>query len=486
MRRLLLILITFISFGCTTHSFAADDSTPLVKIRLLAEKAEVKGGEEIWIGTEQSIAPHWHTYWKNPGDSGTPPAIKWTLPDGFEVSDIHWPTPDKIPYEPLLNYGYEENVVLLQKLRLPENLPTGEITLSADIELLVCKVECIPEYGTYTLTLNGPNAAAEDNKAYFKQAFDKLPKHADFEAVYSENNDNFMLEIKSKSIDFTQTNLNAVEIIPQEWGIIKNAAPSEARVQDGTLIIEQPRDERELSAISTLNGVLKLTGLDATQNNFKITATPKAESAQSNTSAQESAASFSITKILQAIAFALIGGLILNLMPCVFPVLSIKALSLVKIAEKHPEHARMHGLAYTAGVMLSFLVIAGALIVLQAGGSQIGWGFQLQNPLIVGLLSYLLFIIGLNLIGFFEFVNPFAKYWRRPRTKRWTNRIILYRHLGNISRHAVYRTLYGRGNRLCTCATCLCIFNHFCRAWPRFGSTISGFILHTIRTTRLA
>lgn len=391
----------------STAAFAQNNDAPLVNIRLLAERAAVQPGDEIWVAMEQIIEPHWHTYWQNPGDSGTPTAIAWDLPEGFEISDLHWPAGERISYGTLLNYGYEERVVLLQKLKIPQNIPPGEITLSADIELLVCKEECIPEYGTYTLSLNGANAAEENNSALIEMARKTLPTQTSWTVEYAGDEENFSLTFADIPADILNTlDTNTIELLPIDWGMVSNSAKAQSQIIDNLITLSQKRGERALTDLEHFNGVLKATSETGEVQSFAFQARPAgiapAKNAESTPQTSEN------ISFIQALLFALIGGLILNLMPCVFPVLSIKALSLCKCAEKDPTHARILGLSYTAGVILSFVGIAALLIILKAGGEQIGWGFQLQNPIVVGLLAYLLFVLGLNLSGFFEFANPFA------------------------------------------------------------------------------
>ncbi|HOO82314.1 MAG TPA: protein-disulfide reductase DsbD family protein [Alphaproteobacteria bacterium] len=406
MRILFLILSLLFASLSATSAYAQNDESPKVKIRLLPEHANVQPGEELWIGIDQSIAQGWHTYWKNPGDSGTPLNISWTNLD-IEAGPLHWPSPHKIPYERLMNYGYENKLVVLQKLKLPENLPTHlPVTLTANIEILVCKETCIPEYGTYNLTLNEPDTRSEDNSAFINKARQNLPQNAGWTASFNQVDQDLVLKLNPPAELLKTINLASIELFPEDWGLISNPVKTQAFIQDGALIIKQTRGERPLKEIKQTSGILAFETNDGVHAAYHFTATKNAaKTIQQETS--KTAQSGSLNFITAAL-FALLGGLILNLMPCVFPVLSIKALSLIKISEKHPDLARLHGLSYTAGVILSFLLIAGVLITLQAGGAQIGWGFQLQNPWIVGTLGYLLFIIGLNLIGFFEFANPFA------------------------------------------------------------------------------
>lgn len=374
----------------------------LVKIRVIPERAQVEGGEELWIGIEQSIAPEWHTYWKNPGDSGTSPRISWTMPAGFEAGEILWPVPKRIPYEPLLNYGYEKNVILLQKLRIPDEIPAGPITLKADVEVLVCKEECIPEYSSHSITLNDAMAGETDNGAWIKAALDKTPVSVSWPASFGEKNGEFILTISPPSQEFSCN--GETGFFPADWGMVDNTAQQKAAFEDGKIVIRQKRGERPLEELQKAGFVVTCTSPSGEVQGFELTA----HNSAANNAGQIIDDAEKTDGILTALVFALLGGLILNLMPCVFPVLSIKALSLVKIAEKSPSLARLHGASYTAGVVLSFILIAALLIALKAGGAQIGWGFQLQNPYITGSLAALLLLIGLNLAGVFEIKNPFG------------------------------------------------------------------------------
>lgn len=414
---LALIIIGTIPFSTLSAEEATQTpSENLVKIRLLAEQGMIHPGEELWIALEQSIHPGWHTYWKNPGDSGTPPRIQWTLPEGFEISALEWPTPHKLPYGPLLNYGYENNAILLQKLKAPETIPSGPLTLKADVEILVCQEECIPEYGQYSLTLNGPESASEDNRAYFEAAQNKRPQPVTWDAVFAENDEGFFaLNITPQEGVFELARADSLEFIPQDWGIIDNPAPPEITAQNGQITLLQARGDRPLNALSTVSGLLAFDDAKGVRKAVSLSARPakagvpriQTQQAPQSTTDTLTSAPVNIT-VIHALLFAFLGGIVLNLMPCVFPILSIKALSLVKIADKHPTLARLHGLSYTAGIIVSFLLIAGTLIALKSAGASIGWGFQLQSPLVVALLAYLLFIIGLNFMGFFEIGNIFG------------------------------------------------------------------------------
>ncbi len=382
----------------------------------VAERIALRPADEITIATQINLEPHWHVYWKNPGDSGLPVKITWELPEGFTIGEIQWPTPDKISYDILVNYGYYDQATLLQTLKAPDTLPEGKITLEAKVDMLVCNEICIPESSEFTINLNDPEKLEEDNNAFIEQAQLKIAPLIKGQFFYSENDGNLHLSLKPEDRTLlTDANTNNLEFFPYDWGAINHIAMPTASIEDGQVTIIHERGDQPLEKIKTLKGLLVIKGNKGENKGFEIeamaekkTISPPVTVNQNNTSpAQSAEVSKNVqpakTTLLSALYLALFGGIILNLMPCVFPVLSMKALSLVKMGEKENNIARLHGIAYTLGVIISFLIIGGTLIVLKEAGSAIGWGFQLQNPMVVAVLAYLLFSIGLNLIGFFEF-----------------------------------------------------------------------------------
>ena len=405
-------------------AFGENEPDRYVEVKLIPEKTHVSGGEEIWIGIDHEIYPHWHLYWANPGDSGIPIATEWTLPDGAEIEEIQWPLPEKIDYDPLANYGYSKQVTLLQKLKLPENLPPGKINLSAEVKMLVCNEVCIPETAEVTLTLNDENKDVIDNNDYIETATAKIPADLAGDFTYTKQDHNVIVTITPEDKNFlNNVALETAEFFPLEWGVI-NHFPTPDRTKTGnTITISHPYGTTELEELKTLEGLLTFKDTDGTPQgvrivtkqsgdfNKKASATPSTEQNTSNPAPEndrEPVIKAEITTLGGALLFAFLGGLILNLMPCVFPVISMKALSLVKLSGKEKKEARLHGIAYTFGVILSFLLIGAILVGLKETGSAIGWGFQLQNPIVIGALAYLLFVIGLNLMGFFEIGNKFG------------------------------------------------------------------------------
>lgn len=379
---------------------------PHVKIRLLPERSEIKPGETITIGIKQTIDPHWHTYWLNPGDSGVAPEITWTLPENFAAGEIEWPTPHKIPFGPLTNYGYEDHAVLLQSLTIPAHLPEGALTLKAEITVLVCKDICIPETSTHTLTFN--DSTNVDNSALITEARAKLPRTTDWPATYTEEKGDLIVTINStNSGELQDIQADTPALIPYEWGLVDNTAATSAKAESNHMALRQKRGDRALGEISSIRTLLTYTDKNGQYQGVTLIASPAAAAATVTAPPNPAPVTKSIS-MLTALFFALVGGLILNLMPCVFPVLSLKAISLSKMSDKEQTHAAASGLAYTAGIILTFALIAGILMALKSAGAQIGWGFQLQSPVVVYALALLLFVIGLNLSGVFLLQGGFT------------------------------------------------------------------------------
>jgi thiol:disulfide interchange protein DsbD len=365
-----------------------------VAIRLLPQKTDVKPGETITVGIEQKIREGWHTYWLNPGDSGAIPRIAWSGVDAIASGPIEWPLPKRLPFGPLMNYGYEDEVVLLQDITLPETLPPGAQTVSAVIDILVCADICIPETHEASFVINGP---AEGVPAAIETARTKLPLAMGWQTELSEKDGNLIVRIASDAPG-AFANLESVELFPEEWGLIANPPATKAVIEGDILVLSHPRGERALSDIPVSNIVIAYENQNGERRGVRTSAL--AAPAASDIPLMPPEKEFGL---VQALLFAFLGGIILNLMPCVFPVLSMKALSLVKLQDKEESKARLHGLVYTLGILAAFAVIAGLLLAFKAAGAQIGWGFQLQHPAVILFLSYLFLLMGLNLAGYFEF-----------------------------------------------------------------------------------
>ncbi len=394
-----------------------------VSVTMTPERSHIEPGETIFIAITQDIAPGWHTYWHNPGDSGQAMHVSWTALNGFEAGTLHWPVPVKLPIKGLMNYGHYGTVTMLQEITAPNPLPDGPVTLEAETGILVCKDVCIPEYSSHKITFN--NGANETHRALIAETVEKLPLPFDGTAYFREDGDNLVLNVHfekehrllvesfNKRTDF--------DLFPYQWGLVDAIEPTHKGLTEEELMVRQKKGDESLTGRDEIKTLIAFTTVYNERSAIIVSAKPdpdwlagKTENATGNdtqntpTATDETAEKFPFSGFTRALFFAFLGGLILNLMPCVFPVLSMKALSLCKLSAKENHTARLHGLEYAAGVILSFLTIAGILIALKAAGSQIGWGFHLQNPFMILALSYLFFVLGLNLSGFFEIRGVFT------------------------------------------------------------------------------
>lgn len=400
--RFLIGLILLCAFNAhanekTTVPVSDKAATLQVAAQLVASVASVEPGSEIYLGVHQQIIPHWHTYWKNPGDSGLATTIKWSLPEGAVASDILWPIPSRSGLEGITNYGYSDQVTLLSKIKIPASLNAGDKFLAqATVDWLVCNEECIPQQVKLALEL--PVVAAgtsqHSESVYIKQALTQLPVENPWPVKLSATKDGYQLHFNLPAEQASQ--VKAVWFYPSEWGRLAQNADQPHQLQNDGIRLQLPIGETPLAAGEPLRGVLVINldrpeGPSAT--GFELSLTPDAAVAETNSN--------STLGFAAALALALVGGLILNLMPCVFPVLSLKALSLVAHAQHHPRDIRLQGWVYTLGVLVSFSLLAGLLVILKASGAQIGWGFQFQSPFFVLAMAYLMFAVGLNLSGVF-------------------------------------------------------------------------------------
>jgi thiol:disulfide interchange protein DsbD len=387
------------------QSGALPDAQPKVEASLIPERAGVAPGGTVTVALNEAIRKEWHTYWVNPGDSGAPTTINWHLPPGWSAGDIQWPYPKRLPVGPLMNFGYEDQVALLNEITAPADAKPGETaTLSADVMWLVCSDVCIPEETHLTLPLTvAASAPPPDAKtaALFAAARAKLPHASPWRAVYDAGDKRFALLVESKELAGARPKEAA--FYPYADGAVEAAAPQTMGTADKGFVIQSATgyklaNKEKRAVAGKLRGLLVLTGADGRVDALNVEAEPGIVPAASVTLLENAAGDVGL---IQALLFAFLGGLILNLMPCVFPVLSMKALALAAKREA-PAKAKISALAYGAGVLVSFLALAGALVAFRAGGSSLGWGFQLQQPMFVTALALLMFAVGLNLSGLYE------------------------------------------------------------------------------------
>ena len=393
------ILACGIFCGLPKPVWAKPFKSDRTQVQLISEVKTIQPSTPFWVGLQFKTRPGWHTYWRNPGDSGAPTRMEWTLPNGFKASELVYPYPQRMPIGPLMNFGYKGENLLLTELTPPVNLPTQQpVTLQAKASWLVCEVECVPEEATFELTLPvTPDAPTVD--ATWADAFAKtrqaLPQPSPWNVSFQAEQNNLVLRVNAPALKAGQ--IEQVSFFPYQDGVITNAAEQTVAFDDQGLTLRVAQGNQ--SVTDQVEGVLvvqeKLDAQTTTQA-FAIAAKPGTTSAPTSPANARSTINLWNTLLL-----ALVGGIVLNLMPCVFPVLSLKALGIAQKAQQSTQQARMHGLAFTAGVLASFAAVVGVLLVLRGLGQQIGWGFQLQSPAFVLVMAYVLFAVGLNLSGVF-------------------------------------------------------------------------------------
>ena len=399
----------------------------------IGQTPEAAAGQPVWVGLQITHAPEWHTYWKNAGDSGMPTELQWTLPPGVMAGDIAWPLPKKIPIGHLANYGYEGTVLLPVPLIITPEYKPGVLADALDVKLkatwLVCRKECIPQDGEFALKIPLRSSTAL-NGAAFDAALKSQPADVAGAHQVALKDDGKRLAVRVAGLP-VDVRGQPLELFPESPGVVVTAAtPAKPGEPVGARSWSQHWDgdvwtadvpvsperadspekmtlvlvagERGWRAEAPVAGAWPALALPAGVSPALEAALKANANAGANAPPPAAPTAVPATTFVWALLGALIGGLVLNLMPCVFPVLAIKVLGFTQHADDRRAH-RTSGLAYTAGVVLSFLALGALMLALRAAGQQLGWGFQLQSPAVVAALTVLFTVIGLNLAGVFEF-----------------------------------------------------------------------------------
>ncbi len=448
-------------------------TTPQVVAELMAYAPDGVGpGKQVMVGLQITHQPEWHTYWKNSGDSGQPTELQWTLPAGVSAGELQWPTPKKIPIGTLANYGYEGTVLLPVPLEISQLYQPGLLSSTLDIKLkavLVCKKECIPEEGEFALQIpiKGSTAMA---RAAFEAAkaaspvdlprSEKGAAPASTATIVASTKD--IVQTAAGTLQFSVAGLPAqlrgqsLQLFPETAEVLHNATTlnkdwtqtwggPDGAVWTALVPLSAQRSASPTVmpiVLATQDGTLAYRSEATVLGSWAPVAPPalvppaleaalKANAASQQTPVdasgaplpQPGAGAANALGLLPALLLALLGGMILNLMPCVFPVLAIKVMGFTQQAQLSSRTAgtsvdtsaqhrwggnatlAASGVAYTVGVVLSFVALGGLMLALRAGGEALGWGFQLQSPAVVAVLAVLFTVLGLNLAGVFEFAN---------------------------------------------------------------------------------
>jgi len=379
-----------------------------VDAQLVAETQHAVPGESLWVALRLDHMEHWHTYWKNPGDAGKATEITWQLPEGVQAGEIVWPLPERfdLPAD-LVDFGYTGEVFLLTELSIPASLADESLSIGAQAQWRECEDICIPGGASVDLVVpvSTESPAAIDGRWIegFASVRNNLPRaDISLDAMFNISEESINLLVQATDPIFE--NASSITFIPDTHRVLDYISPQEITTQLSSLQLSQKAHSRFLrEPHERVGGLLIVAQEDGAVVTYEVNAEPEGVTLAALDGAAISAGSSAPDmSIFSVFLFAMVGGLILNLMPCVFPVLSLKAMSLASNSGAPVKEQRMHGVAYAAGVILSFVALAGILLSLQAGGALIGWGFQLQSPWFVASLVFLFFLMGLAMSGVIE------------------------------------------------------------------------------------
>ena len=375
--------------------FAASNSADAahLHVQLIVSSAQLNRGAKSNAGLYFKLEPGWHVYWQNAGDSGEPPHITWTLPPGITAGSLQFPAPSRLPLGPLMDFGYENEVLFPFSLDLASSAKPGPVVLEAKVNWLVCREVCIPgkaELEVDRVIPATPAQAAElsPDREIYDRLVGQLPKSlpSTGTAIFQPTPTGFRLAISTGQRE-TQA-----AFFPEDESILDNPAPQLVTPNATGLILDLKKDPNLAAKPTQLRGVIELSG----GRNYEIAATP------GTVAAPALAPTVSLAGLARIVGLAFLGGLLLNLMPCVFPVLFLKGLALVNSGNEEKHKLRAHGFVYTAGILVSFWALVALLLALRAAGATLGWGFQFQSPVFLSLMASLLFFLGLSLAGQFE------------------------------------------------------------------------------------
>ncbi len=465
-----LVLFLLLS-GLPLLAASSTVDAPHLRVELLTPGGKLYDGNQLnYAGLYFKLEAGWHIYWMNAGDAGDPPRIRWTLSDGITAGAMQFPTPKRLPLGSLMDYGYEDEVLFPVEFHVANGLKAAPVTLHAKVDWLVCRDSCIP--GSAELELQrsvdaGSHRTADEHGPLFQRFLNRIPRPlpGNGKAHFQATKRGFLLAVETGQQE------SSAAFFPSDPDIIDNPSPQKITPTPNGLILDLKKD----AALSTnpiqLKGVLELSGERA----FEITAAPGEVVTQvpppspssvaaiapatplsvpsiapkPSHSAPTGASSFFWAVLLKASGLAFLGGLLLNLMPCVFPVLFLKGLALVNSGNEDRNKLRTHGMIYAAGILVSFWLLVGALLALRAAGSTLGWGFQFQSPIFLSLMAGVLFFLGLSLAGQFEIGLTLTSVGGSLAAKHGLYWQLFYWSVSRHRRHALHRALHGSGYRLC-------------------------------------
>src|SRR5690554_6747604 len=423
-RALIMLLTVLLALVVSTRMAVADvfygDE---IEVELVSESANVVTGQTLWTAVRLKPTEGWHTYSIWPGDSGDATMIHdWQLPAGAIAGDIHWPVPGWVPFPgtDLVTFSYKHEVLLPVPIEVPANLDTDVFHASAHVEWQVCELICLIGDAVVELSLPVEQGELQPHPrwaAAFAETRESLPREVhNLDALFAVGEDDITFSVTSNEQAFA----GATEawFFPEQRRVLRPGPRRDVTLYPGLVQVTHGQPRRMLTDMQQVPGLLAVQNAQGNVEGYIVSAdvaTTDGLRALAAVAAEHSGGrpgsggigGGESQSLLMVLGLALVGGLILNLMPCVFPVLSLKALSLTSKADAHSSEHRMHGLSYTLGVVATFLVLASMLLALRAGGEAVGWAFQLQSPWFVAVLVMLFFVMGLSLSGVYEFGTGF-------------------------------------------------------------------------------
>lgn len=439
------------------------ESAP-VRVALVTEKETIQPGQPFWVALHLNLEKGWHVYWKNPGDAGLPLKLNWQLPEGFKAEPLQWPFPEKFTVDEMVGFGYHNEVTLLARLTPPSTLSSGEnVSLSGDVKWLVCsELNCQPGSAPVQLNLKVDAAVPKANALaieIFQKARSKMAKaRTQIRTIHKEGI--VQLQLPNKEID--QDDITGISFFPEQQNQIDStvepiiALEENAKKNKKYLVNLKRADEIGVKS-KNLKGILVLHTKEGKEDvaidvdspiendnhhEFLSFSDDKAQLSQQFPSIGNESYSSTVNANFEgglalALLFAFIGGMILNLMPCVLPVMSLKVMSFVKMAGQKRSTTIKHGLYFSSGVVISFWILASAMLILRTYGQAVGWGFQLQEPLFVIILASILFVLALGLFDLFEWGVGVASWAGQAQSESSQKSAFLSSFLGGVMATAV-------------------------------------------------
>jgi thiol:disulfide interchange protein DsbD len=416
LKRLIFAMVFLLLAGKLALAATSSADAAHLHVQLVVPASALTSGGSADAGLYFKLEPGWHVYWKNAGDSGEPPRMKWTLPDGISAGPLQFPVPKRLPLGPLMDFGYEDEVLFPFQLKVAPSAKSSPAVLHAKVDWLVCREVCIPGKAELEATRPVTNQASkaatvEPDATLYARLGNRLPQSppSAFKAGFEPTATGFRLTL------ITSQKETQASFFPADQNVLDNPAPQKLTPKAKGLTLDLKKDANLTTNPGQLRGVLELSNGRA----YEIAApagapaaavdTEPGETAATNTAGPANSAPSPSTNrqastpgLVRIVGLAFLGGLILNLMPCVFPVLFLKGLALMQSGAEERHRLRTHGLVYTAGILVSFWVLVAVLLGLRSAGGRLGWGFQFQSPVFLSLMAGLLFFLALSLAGQFE------------------------------------------------------------------------------------